>query len=64
MSKVIAWIHLPGLPNEYWARKLIVVDVNMEKLLKRVSARACIEVDLTKTLIVGAIVGKGEDKFF
>lgn len=36
----------------------------MEELLKGVFARVCIEVDLTKPLSAGVIVGSGEGQFF
>lgn len=75
VSKVTVWIRLPGIPHEYWKRdmvieiaskvgKPIVVDVKIEKLLKGAFTRACIKVDLTKPLVVGAIVGDGEEIIF
>jgi hypothetical protein len=75
VSKATVWIRLPGLPNEYWERDMVIdipskagkpiaVDVNTEELLKGAFAHACVEIDLTKPLVAGILVGVGQERFF
>ena len=75
--KAMVWLQLSGLPLEYWDREIVLtiaaragrpveVDVCTTNLAEGAFKRVCVEIDLTKPLVVGCPVGaaEGETEFF
>lgn len=70
------WIRLPRLPMEYWNKSILIsiaskagkvlrIDENCLSFDRGLYARACVEVDLTKSLVPGTNVSiEGEANSF
>lgn len=72
IDRVPIWVHLPGLPMEYWdsnlilsiaskASKVLCIDENYLNFDRGIYAWVCVEVDLTEPLSLGTNVAVLEE---